>query len=250
MRSVRERIARWLFPFGSVRPILCGVCRGMRYEVGPGIGATFCFGGDGFHHRYYAGVIQPGMKVWDVGANTGQSLLAFGRLVGRGGSVSSFEPVQELAELAQRQARLNDLEHVQVHCVAAGSEDGFFEFEFNPTAPTQGKLSQVEREYKICGASLRKVRVVALDSFALAEDLPKPDFLKIDVEGAGAAVLQGARCLLEEVGPTIFMELHGPEERHAINELGNFGYTFSGLAGNRITNPIETWCSPILCQRA
>jgi len=226
------------------------VCRGMRYEVGPGIGATFCLGGEAFHHGFYAQVLRPGMHVWDVGANTGQSLLAFGRLVGQSGSVNSFEPVLELAELAQRQARLNDLEHVQVHCVAAGSEDGFLEFEFNPTAPTQGKLSNVEREYKICGASLRKVRVVALDSFALAEDLPKPDFLKIDVEGAGAAVLRGARCLLEEFGPTIFMELHGPEERHAINELGNLGYTFRNLAENRITNPIETWCSPILCQRA
>ena len=190
------------------------------------------------------------MHVWDVGANTGQSLLAFGRLVGQSGSVNSFEPVQELAELAQRQARLNSLAHVQVHFVAAGSEDGILEFEFSPAAPTQGKLSQVEREYKIHGASLRKVRVVALDSFALAKSLPRPDFLKIDVEGAGAAVLRGARRLLMEAGPIIFMELHGPEEQQAAKELKDIGYTFSNLAGEKIADPVETWCSPILCQRA
>lgn len=208
------------------------------------------FRGEAFHHGFYAQVLRPGMHVWDVGANTGQSLLAFGRLVGQSGSVNSFEPVQELAELAQRQARLNDLEQVHVHCVAAGSENGILEFEFSPASPTQGKLSQVEREYQIHGASMRKVRVVALDSFALAESLPKPDFLKIDVEGAGAAVLCGARRLLVEAGPIIFMELHGPEERQATKGLQDIGYAFSNLAGEKIADPVKTWCSPIVCHRS
>lgn len=92
----------------------------MRYDVGPGIGATFCLGGNAFHHSFYERVLRPGMHVWDVGANTGQSLLAFARLVGPGGSVNAFEPVQELADLAQRQAGLNDLAHVRVHAVAVG----------------------------------------------------------------------------------------------------------------------------------
>lgn len=82
------------------------------------------------------------------------------------------------------------------------------------------------------------------------ESLPRPDFLKIDVEGAGAAVLCGARHLLMEASPIIFMELHGPEERQAVKELKDIGYAFSNLAGEKIADPVETWCSPILCQRA
>ena len=60
-------LARWLFPFGAIRLVFFGVCRGMRYEVGPGIGATFCLGGEAFHHRFYQRVILPGMHggIWE-----------------------------------------------------------------------------------------------------------------------------------------------------------------------------------------
>lgn len=168
----KHTLARWLFPFGAIRLVFFGVCRGMRYEVGPGIGATFCLGGEAFHHRFYQRVIRPGMHVWDLGANTGQSLLALGRLVGPTGSVNAFEPVRELADLADRQARLNSLNHVQVHCLAVSEQDGSLEFDFSAEVPTQGKLRQVEHDYRIADSKRRMVEAVSLDSFAMVNRLP------------------------------------------------------------------------------
>jgi len=227
----KRSLARWFFPFGAIRPVLFGVCRGMRYEVGPGIGATFCLGGEAFHHGFYQRVIRPGMHVWDLGANTGQSLMALGRLVGSSGSVHSFEPVRELAELAARQARLNGMDHVQVHCLAVSEQDGSLEFDFRAEVPTQGKLRQVEHDYLIADSKRRMVQAVSLDSFAMVNRLPRPDFIKIDVEGAGAAVFRGAWRTLGDHGPAVFMELHGPEEQQAVKELQTLGYALKNVRG-------------------
>jgi FkbM family methyltransferase len=245
---IATKIARWLFPYGSVRPILQGVCRGLRYEVGPGIGATYCLGGKGYHHEFYQRIIRPDMHVWDIGANVGQSLLALGRLVGPKGSVNAFEPVHELAQLASRQARLNDMDHVQVHCAAVGGADGTLEFEFSANASTQGKLCCVEQGYHVNGSMRRMVKAVSLDSFVEAHQLPKPDFIKVDVEGAGAAVFEGARRILADDQPIVFIELHGPEEQQAVKSLGQYGYQFSTLSGETVKDPTSAWHNPILCQ--
>ena len=245
----KRTLARWLFPFGAIRLVFFGVCRGMRYEVGPGIGATFCLGGEAFHHRFYQRVIRPGMHVWDLGENTGQSLLALGRLVGPTGSVNAFEPVRELAALAARQARLNHLDHVHVHCAAVSEQDGTLEFDFSAEAPTQGKLKQVERDYQVIDSKRRMVKAIALDSFALANNLPRPDFIKVDVEGAGAAVFAGARQVLDNHGPTVFIELHGPEEQQAVKNLQALGYSLRTMTGAVIRDPTAEWNSPIVCQR-
>ena len=38
--------------------------------------------------------------------------------------------------------------------------------------------------------------------------MPEPDYIKIDVEGAEAKVLEGARNLLFRRHPTLFLEMH------------------------------------------
>lgn len=246
--TARGWLARKLFPFGSVRPILFGPCRGLRYEVGPGIGATFCLGGEQYNHGFYQGVIRPGMHVWDIGANTGQSLLAFGRFVGTGGSVNAFEPVGGLALLAGRQAVLNSMNNVRVHCVAVCDTDGTMEFEFNAQASTQGKLSSVESSYRVDGAVKQMVKTISLDKFAASEHLAKPDFIKIDVEGSAAAVLRGAGQTLREHRPMMLIELHGPEEQAAVEALSQLGYYFTSLAGTPVQLPFAgKWCS-VVCR--
>jgi hypothetical protein len=47
-----------------------------------------------------------------------------------------------------------------------------------------------------------------LDSLVASENLADPQFIKMDVEGAEAGVLLGARKLLERARPVMVIELH------------------------------------------
>ena len=48
----------------------------------------------------------------------------------------------------------------------------------------------------------------SVDALVQAFALPTVDWIKIDVEGAEAAVLEGARDTLRRFGPTLWIEMH------------------------------------------
>jgi|GEM_PF-6972238 FkbM family methyltransferase len=73
--------------------------------------------------------------------------------------------------------------------------------------------------------SVVEVPAIALDEFVFAEAGRRPDFLKIDVEGAEDVVLEGAKRVLEDVRPTILCEVHSTEVGHRVwSTLNKAGY--------------------------
>ena len=57
-----------------------------------------------------------------------------------------------------------------------------------------------------------------------------PHVIKIDVEGAEYAVLQGARATLLDARPTIALSLHSErQESMCVEHLKGLGYTFETL---------------------
>ncbi len=53
------------------------------------------------------------------------------------------------------------------------------------------------------------VDTVALDELVREGAVPRPDLMKIDVEGGALRVLQGGRHCLEEARPAIILSAHG-----------------------------------------
>ena len=83
------------------------------------------------------------------------------------------------------------------------------------------------------------VETLALDEF-FAERGAWPDLIKIDVEGAELAVLEGARRILAQHHPVLFVEVHpgllgsfdaSAEQVYAL--LRTHGYTIQRFAGHR-----------------
>ncbi|MFI5177879.1 MAG: FkbM family methyltransferase [Vicinamibacterales bacterium] len=243
-----ERLARLLAPVGAERRVLRGPVRGLRFVVEPGIGLSYALGSPDAAPRHFAGRVRPGMTVFDVGANKGQMTLLFASLVGPNGRVVAVEPAPaEFASLT-RNIQLNHLANVHAIQGAAAEAEGQLMFTYAAARPTQGKLRDVERTYDNPGADTFLVRALALDS--LVETHGPPDLIKIDVEGGAASALRGARGLIAAHSPTIYLELHGPEEQVGVrDELISRGYVGRTLDGRVVDDPTLGWHSPLWCER-
>jgi FkbM family methyltransferase len=139
------------------------------------------------------GLLAPGMRVADVGANIGYYLLLIESVVGATGSVVCVEPEAANLRELRRNIAANGFANVEVVAAAAGAEDGAVSLR-----------SGINAAIVEAGAGDQEVPVVRLDS-ALAAPV---DFLKIDVEGYEGQVLAGAQRLLAEHRPTLFLEVH------------------------------------------
>lgn len=144
--------------------------------------------------------INPGDVVLDAGANIGFTALYF--LKCGAGEVHAFEPdPRNFRRLAQLKTRGK----VRVYPEALGSKDGEVEFIISRSHNQGSTLDQrmLEKFPEVfAGSEHIKVRVYTLPS-----RLPDVhfDFMKIDVEGAEAALLTGARTILESHPPRVIL---------------------------------------------
>jgi FkbM family methyltransferase len=166
----------------------------------------------------------------DVGAHAGSVLREIVRLAPRGRHVA-WEPPPAFAA-ALREA----FPGVEVREAALAGEAG--EREFTHVLDDPGWSSLAQRPFPWGGPTeILTVRCERLDDVLPAR--VGPAFMKIDVEGAEAHVLRGARRTLVEHRPLIALE-HGlgsaehhgtgPEDVHAL--LGELGYDITGLDGD------------------
>ena len=188
----------------------------------------------GLYEREIIGVLEERLKTGDVcvdvGAHVGYLSMIMARLVGPQGRVISFEPVRETYEALKENIQLNGLNNVTIEPAAAGEADGFLELvctkgeELSWTASATG--------YSLPGEGRRiSVPVVSLDGYFAASAL-RPGLIKIDVEGAEAEVLRGARQTLRNIRPIVLVEIHDLGERHRKNVLElleGCGYAVTGL---------------------
>lgn len=169
--------------------------------------------------------------------------------MGPAGRVVSFEPVPGPANDFEENIALNGYNHVRLIRAAASDQSGTATFDFSEDHASQGKLQAVEPTYQHKEATILKVKTLTLDSVLAAGERP-PDILKIDVEGAAAAVLRGAAGILDRYGPVVYVELHGPEERGGVrDELLSRGYRAEALDGQLVADVVEAPADALWCVR-
>jgi len=132
------------------------------------------------------------------------------RLVGEKGNVCAFEPLPMLADQARHNASLNKFRNVSIHRVALSDQDGEGVFQVSNNL-TMGKLLNQE-SHETDAAEELIVRKGKIDTQIAKEGLPDPDLIKIDVEGAEAAMLDGAAEVLRRARPMLLIELHSTNQ--------------------------------------
>jgi FkbM family methyltransferase len=184
--------------------------------------------------RLFEQHIRRGDTVLDVGAHVGYYSVLSAVLAGPSGAVWSFEPNPTSAGFLRRHAEINGLAQVRVEQAAVSDAEGTAHFDFGTGSGT-GHLSS--------GGAI-EVRTLRLDDFCAAHGIV-PNAIKIDVEGAEAAVLAGAAKTIESARPVIFLSTHGPEPHAAcVAWLRARGYALAPIVGGSVEMASELLCTP------
>jgi FkbM family methyltransferase len=139
-------------------------------------------------HRFFPGVIRPGMTVIDVGANIGLYALFFAQLVGPAGAVYGFEPDPDLYGALARARQLASRENLHAFPLALGDRAGkqrlqrsFFNSGDNRLHGSAGSGIEID---------------VTIGDEVLA-GVPTVDFIKIDVQGWELRALRGLNATID-----------------------------------------------------
>jgi FkbM family methyltransferase len=191
----------------------------------------------------YLRYLSPGDDILDIGSNIGYWLMVGHRGIGSSGKILGFEPVPELFDILKRNIERAQVKNAQVFPWAVGASNGTTQF-YESEIPNWGSL--------IHDARLLPTRSRIVDIKRLDDTLPQfdgfcPSMLRMDVEGAELAVLEGARQLLRKYAPSLFIEFHpfslGWEAvRKALFGLRELGYSPGTLIERTWDQPwISKW---------
>lgn len=168
---------------------------------------------DEFAHRYtsrygeynesevdlFKAAVRPGDHVLNVGANLGLHTVALADLTGPSGVVYAVEPQRIPFQTLCANIALNSYSHVYAMQAALGRAEGVIR------VPVLDPLI----EQNTGGVTLTEpweqgdpVRLRMLDSL----ELPKLDFVLMDVEGMESQVLEGGRETLSRLRPMLYAE--------------------------------------------
>jgi FkbM family methyltransferase len=199
-----------------------------------------------YHERYEAALVgrllDPGEVFWDVGANVGYFSLVAATAVGETGEVLAFEPGAASLERLTENVSLNPYKNIRIFNLAVADADGEATlYRADGIADSSASLFRAAA----AAAAGEVCRTVALDGWLKQEGLRSPDFLKLDVEGAELAALQGAAGLLTASRPLLLVEMEeknlvaaGASKAAIQSFLRDFGYRAAFLRKGR-WHPID-----------
>jgi FkbM family methyltransferase len=178
-----------------------------------------------------------GGTFYDVGANLGFFALLGALMTGPEGRVIAFEPAPDNADAVRHNASINALHNVEVVEKAVAERTG----EARLQVVDDQSWSKLEAYGAHPGTEqVITVPIVSLDDALADGELPPPDVIKIDVEGAELAVLEGMARTLAEHRPAIICELHDTHDPF-VEHMRAAGYRVVNLEG---AGPVEDAAAP------
>lgn len=146
---------------------------------------------------------QRGDVVIDAGACFGETALAFAIAAGDEGQVHSFEPIPLQRVIFEENLTRNPdiASRIRVHDFALGDRSGE-KLRFSDG----GAAARASDEGPI------EVTTMSIDDLVERENLPKVDFIKMDIEGAEPKAIEGAAKTLKRFKPRLGISIyHQPE---------------------------------------
>ena len=165
--------------------------------------------------------LKPGMRVIDIGANCGFYTLLAAACVGTGGHVWAYEPGVKAARLLLESLKLNEAGNVSLFLTAMAETQGVAWFNERPDTEfsmiVDGPGGQAREAYTDC-----------LDRLHGVGEVTGVDFIKIDAEGAEAAIIRGGSSFFKAESPLVMLEVTAEKgtQFEAARLLRDLGYRF------------------------
>lgn len=152
-------------------------------------------------------LLRPGDCFIDVGANVGLFSLVASRWVGPAGHVYSFEPSAREYEALRDNLRRNGLSEETAFRLAVTSQSG--QATLRVATPEYAGLNTLAASfpYPVDTERFEDVDTITLDEFIARQRISNVALVKLDIEGAEAAVLRGAEHLLRTHRPALIVEV-------------------------------------------
>jgi FkbM family methyltransferase len=175
-------------------------------------------------------LVNKGDVVFDVGTNIGETLLNFALLVGPEGFVYGFEPDDVNFGNVQRNIALNEFENV--HVFKFGISDRQESVKLYRVDPHNLGMNRILSEAEVGEFDdFTTIETKTLDDVVTENGIQRVDVVKIDIEGYEMHALRGAKRLLSDFKPKLFIEVgytrlinNGTSPAEMIEFLNRFGY--------------------------
>ncbi len=182
-----------------------------------------------------ASALPAGAVALDAGANIGfVSIPLAGWLAKKNGVVHAFEPQRMLYYALCGAAALNDLSNLKVYNLALGKERKSIKVPLQDYgAPKDFGMVSLQNQSEI-GAH-ETVEAIRIDDL----DLPRLDFLKVDVEGMEIDVLLGARKTIKRHRPWCWIEYWMSDQALLKSQFDDLNYEFYRM------DEMNVLCAPL-----
>ncbi len=192
--------------------------------------------------RFLQAQVEPGLVVFDVGANVGFYTLLLADRVGPAGRVHAFEPDPLSFEILKRRAAGHP--NIALNQTAVGDHAGTI------TLYTNRSNRADNRVHPSLGAETAEaveVPLTTLDEYCAARGIERIDAVKMDIQGAEVAALEGFRKTIDRLKPRWMLIEFSPEHLRGAGStpetfwaiLGELGYEAWGFGEDGETFRIE-----------
>jgi FkbM family methyltransferase len=194
----------------------------------------------------YGTYIKDGSIAYDIGAHIGQISV---QMKDKGADVYAFEPSPNNFPILKK-----NCEHLGIKCYDVALHEKTYDCD---TPFKDCKTDYYDTSGKKTD-SIQHIKYHNLENFIKENNLPMPNFIKLDIEGMESLVLKTFKFLFESCRPTMYVEIHAqsksldnqnyPDNPHWVwSEDGGFDfndlkkYNYDIIINNNILDKSEDW---------
>jgi FkbM family methyltransferase len=220
------------------RKIVTGLASGKRICVSPAQHLSYLLGTAEPHlQKAIRRYVAAGDTAYDIGANLGYVSLSLSKRVGPKGCVLAFEPVPANIERFRQNMEINGITNMRLLEVAASDAAGKAIIRIAENLSTASLVWHRNNP----SAFEFEINTVIIDELVEAGEFGYPKFVKIDVEGAEGAVLQGMSRTIAAARPVLFVECSEAGRERAWGLLQGLGYGCESAITEKTVNRFEEY---------